>query len=144
MTCRILGDNVRGDNKLDEDRKGTWKFTSEGPLAGVRSNVANKGKSRCTSNPIEATPFPHASVSRFTGPYMCYSGRERIRVALDGKLLTAMDMVNELLKPAECQSAFVPATGRLGWALLFLGLSSLQVWMNVASKSFVFRVFVLG
>jgi hypothetical protein len=92
---------MRSDTKLDEDRKGTGKFTSEGPLAGVRSNVANEGKSRCTSNSIEATPFPHASVSRFAGPYVCYSGREQMRVALDAKLLTAMDMVNELLKPTE-------------------------------------------
>ena len=76
---------MRNDNELDEDRKGTWKFTSEGPLAGVRSNVANEGKSRCTSNAIKATPFPHASVSRFTSPYVCYRGRERMRTEVDAK-----------------------------------------------------------
>jgi len=102
MIYRILEDSVRSDNRLDEGRKGTRKFTSEGPLARVRSNVANECKSRCTSNSIEAAPFPHASVSRFTGPYVCYNCRERMRTEVDAKLPTAMDMVNELFKPTEC------------------------------------------
>ena len=78
MICHILGDCVRNDSELGKGGEGTWKFTSERPLARVRSNVANEGKSRCTSNSIEITPFPHASVSRFTGPYVCYSGHERM------------------------------------------------------------------
>ena len=102
MICHILVDNVRNNSALDEGRKGTWKFTSEWPFACVRSNVANEGKSRCTSNTIEATPFPHASVSRFTGPYVRYCGHEQMRTEVDRELPTAMDMFNEFLKPTEC------------------------------------------
>ena len=93
---------MRSDSEPDQGGKGTWQFTSERSLARVRSNMANEGKSRCPSNSIEITTFPHAPVSRFTGPYMCYSARELMRIEGGRQLPTAMDMVNEFLKPTEC------------------------------------------